>query len=253
MSERTRYGGDYNPEQWPREVWDEDIRLMGEAGVDLVTVGVFSWAQLEPAEGGYSFGWLHDLLDLLGGAGSGWTCPPRRRRRPRGCRPGTPRCSRSTREEHATAPAAASTSACAARFTEKMPRDSRAAGVRGRRPPGHRNVARPQRVRLPRPLLLLRPPRPGVPRPGWSDATSPSMRSTKRGGPSFWSQRYGDFAEVVPPRMTPTFINPSQELDYRRFSNDAFLDEFRLEHGDPERGAAGHPGNDQFHGLFQAS
>ena len=42
------YGGDYNPEQWPRQVWDEDVRLMVEAGVDLVTVGVFSWAQLEP-------------------------------------------------------------------------------------------------------------------------------------------------------------------------------------------------------------
>jgi len=26
--------------------------------------------------------------------------------------------------------------------------------------------------------------------------------------------------------MTPTFVNPSQELDYRRFSNDAFLEEF---------------------------
>ena len=22
------YGGDYNPEQWPREVWDEDVTLM---------------------------------------------------------------------------------------------------------------------------------------------------------------------------------------------------------------------------------
>ena len=49
MSKRTRYGGDYNPEQWPRPVWDEDVRLMGEAGVDLVTVGVFSWAELEPS------------------------------------------------------------------------------------------------------------------------------------------------------------------------------------------------------------
>src|SRR5580704_15165607 len=44
---------------------------MVEAGVDLVTVGVFSWAQLEPAEGTYSFGWLHELLDLLVGAGIG--------------------------------------------------------------------------------------------------------------------------------------------------------------------------------------
>ena len=33
------FGGDYNPEQWPREVWDEDVRLMREAGVNLVTLG----------------------------------------------------------------------------------------------------------------------------------------------------------------------------------------------------------------------
>ena len=45
-------------------------------------------------------------------------------------------------------------------------------------------------------------------------------------GTAFWSQRYGDFAEVVPPRLTPTFVNPGQELDYKRFSNDAFLEEF---------------------------
>ena len=33
------YGGDYNPEQWPEEVWDEDVRLMREAGVNLVSLG----------------------------------------------------------------------------------------------------------------------------------------------------------------------------------------------------------------------
>ena len=25
------YGGDYNPKQWPEEVWEEDVRLMREA------------------------------------------------------------------------------------------------------------------------------------------------------------------------------------------------------------------------------
>ncbi|NED95898.1 beta-galactosidase [Phytoactinopolyspora alkaliphila] len=59
------YGGDYNPEQWPRETWDEDMALMREAGVNFVSVGVFSWALLEPREGEYEFGWLDDLLDLL--------------------------------------------------------------------------------------------------------------------------------------------------------------------------------------------
>ena len=59
------YGGDYNPEQWPEEVWLEDVRLMREAGVNLVTVGVFSWGLLEPEPGRYEFGWLDHVLDLL--------------------------------------------------------------------------------------------------------------------------------------------------------------------------------------------
>ena len=34
---RIWYGGDYNPDQWPEEVWDEDVRLMVKAGVNLVS------------------------------------------------------------------------------------------------------------------------------------------------------------------------------------------------------------------------
>lgn len=65
------YGGDYNPEQWPREVWDEDVLLMKEAGVNLVTLAVFSWSRLEPADGAYDFGWLDDIMDLLHANGIG--------------------------------------------------------------------------------------------------------------------------------------------------------------------------------------
>src|SRR5207245_10969115 len=42
------YGGDYNPDQWPESVWEEDIRLMQEAGVNLVSLGIFAWSRLEP-------------------------------------------------------------------------------------------------------------------------------------------------------------------------------------------------------------
>src|SRR2546423_14903872 len=63
------YGGDYNPEQWPEDVWAEDVALMREAGVNLVTVGVFAWAMLEPSPGRYEFGWLDRVLDLLHGGG----------------------------------------------------------------------------------------------------------------------------------------------------------------------------------------
>ena len=63
------YGGDYNPEQWPEEVWEQDVALMREAGVTLVSVGIFSWGMLEPQPGEYEFGWLDRVLGLLHGAG----------------------------------------------------------------------------------------------------------------------------------------------------------------------------------------
>lgn len=45
------YGGDYNPEQWPEELWAEDARLMQEAGVNLVSLAIFAWAKIEPRPG----------------------------------------------------------------------------------------------------------------------------------------------------------------------------------------------------------
>ena len=63
------FGGDYNPEQWSAETWKQDARLMREAGVNLVTVGVFSWGLLEPKPGIFTFDWLDEVLDLLADAG----------------------------------------------------------------------------------------------------------------------------------------------------------------------------------------
>src|SRR5215510_6842424 len=63
------FGGDYNPEQWPEPVWDEDVELMRQARVNLVSLGVFAWSWLEPAEGTYRFDWLDRVLDRLDAAG----------------------------------------------------------------------------------------------------------------------------------------------------------------------------------------
>ena len=49
-SSKIPYGGDYNPEQWPQEFWDADHRLFTRAGIDTLTVGVFSWSLTQPAE-----------------------------------------------------------------------------------------------------------------------------------------------------------------------------------------------------------
>ena len=62
---RLLHGGDYNPEQWPRETWLEDARLMDIAQMNSATVGVFSWVSLEPEEGKYTFDWLDEIMDLL--------------------------------------------------------------------------------------------------------------------------------------------------------------------------------------------
>ena len=59
------FGGDYTPEQWSRETWAEDVVLMREAGVTLVSVGIFAWALLETSEGVYDFEWLDEVIDLL--------------------------------------------------------------------------------------------------------------------------------------------------------------------------------------------
>lgn len=59
------HGGDYNPDQWPPEVWEQDLRLMKLARCNTMTLGVFSWARLEPSEGQYEFGWLDAIMDRL--------------------------------------------------------------------------------------------------------------------------------------------------------------------------------------------
>lgn len=61
------HGGDYNPEQWldRPDILEEDVRLMKQAGVNVVTLGVFSWSVYEPEEGVFHFEWLEKIMDTL--------------------------------------------------------------------------------------------------------------------------------------------------------------------------------------------
>ena len=65
--ESMAHGGDYNPDQWRHipGTWDEDVRLMKKSHCNLMSVGIFSWAALEPEEGVYDFGWLEEILNKL--------------------------------------------------------------------------------------------------------------------------------------------------------------------------------------------
>jgi beta-galactosidase len=59
------YGGDYSPDQWPEEEWIKDVELFKQANVNIVTLPVFSWAKLQPAEDRYDFEWLDKVMDLM--------------------------------------------------------------------------------------------------------------------------------------------------------------------------------------------
>jgi len=69
---RVHYGADYNPDQWPRDVWDDDIALMREAGLTVVSLPIFSWVHLQPAQDSWDFEWLDDILDRLHAGGIGF-------------------------------------------------------------------------------------------------------------------------------------------------------------------------------------
>lgn len=72
MAKQIRYdhflhGGDYNPEQWldRPDILKKDIEYFKKAHINTVSVGVFSWAVLEPEEGKYNFDWLEEIINNL--------------------------------------------------------------------------------------------------------------------------------------------------------------------------------------------
>lgn len=50
---RILYGGDYNPNQWPKEIWDQDMVYFRDAHINSATINVFSWAKIQPSEEEY--------------------------------------------------------------------------------------------------------------------------------------------------------------------------------------------------------
>lgn len=69
QSVRLWHGGDYNPDQWPPEVREEDARLMKLARVNIASTGIFAWSQLEPRPGVFDWAWLDETFERLHKAG----------------------------------------------------------------------------------------------------------------------------------------------------------------------------------------
>jgi len=66
------HGGDYNPEQWMEQkdtIWKQDMQYAREAGINTLSVGIFSWSYLEPEDGVYDFSWMDEVMDNLAANG----------------------------------------------------------------------------------------------------------------------------------------------------------------------------------------
>lgn len=65
MFDHVLFGGDWNPEQWPEDTWEHDLDMLEDAHINEVTINVFSWALLQPAEDRYDFSMLDEIVALL--------------------------------------------------------------------------------------------------------------------------------------------------------------------------------------------
>lgn len=222
------YGGDYNPEQWPRETWHEDVRLMNEAGVNIVTLGVFSWGTVEQEEGRYDWSATDEIIDLLWGNGIAIDL---------------------------ATPTAAPPSWLLTAHPEILPRDKdlipQFAGARlgwcASSP-----VFREKSIAFVTELVRRYADHPAVRL--WHvsnelgggngrcycDVSARAFRRWLRDkygsvsalneawGTAFWGHRYGDFEQVQPPRGNEA-QNPAAMLDFDRFSSDELLGQFLAE------------------------
>ncbi|WP_250006182.1 beta-galactosidase [Actinoplanes sp. M2I2] len=224
-----RLGCDYNYEQWSPEVWAEDMALMRRAGVDLVAINVFGWAELEARPGEYDFTALDHIVDLLHGAGiklnlgTGTASAPPwlTRRHPEVLPVAADGTTRFPGGRQAWCPSSPVFREHALRLVEQVARrygdhpaldlwhvsnelgchnalcycDGSAAAFRG-----------------------------------WLEQRYGDVEAlNKAWGTAFWSQRYAAFDEVQPPRLALSARNPAQLVDFQRFSSDALLDHYRAE------------------------
>ncbi|HEY9521859.1 MAG TPA: beta-galactosidase, partial [Thermopolyspora sp.] len=226
---RLAFGADYNPEQWPREVWDEDVRAMRTAGVNIVALAIFSWAWIQPDEDTWDFAWLDEIMGLLHAHGIAVNL-------------GT---------ATASPPPWLTT-----RHPEILPVNRQGETVW----PGARQHWRPtspvfrtHALRLVRALAGRYADHPAL--AAWhvsnelgchnvydysTDAASAFRawlreryttleRLNDAWATAFWSQRYSDWDQILPPRMAASHSNPTQQLDFKRFSSDALKDYLRAE------------------------
>lgn len=225
------FGGDYNPDQWSEETWDDDVCLMKKAGVNTVALAIFSWDRIQPQENRWDFGWLDRIIDKLGKAG----------------------IATDLASATATAPLWLYES-----HPEVLPRDKYGhpvnAGSRQSWSPTS-PVFKEYALTLCRKLAERYGTNPYVTawhmgneygwnnREDYSDNALEAFRAWCRRkygtidalnqawGTTFWGQEMNSFDEVLIPRFmgADSMVNPGQKLDFERFGNDMLLDFYKAE------------------------
>lgn len=225
------FGGDYNPDQWPEEIWDDDIRLMEKAGVNTVALAIFSWDRIQPTEDRWNFGWLDRIIEKLGKAG----------------------IATDLASATATAPLW-----LYEKHPEVLPRDKFGhpvnAGSRQSWSPTS-PVFKEYALTLCRKLAERYGANPYVTawhmgnEYGWNNRNDYSDNAlnafrlwcerkygtidalNQAWGTTFWGQEMNDFDEVLIPRFmgADSMVNPGQKLDFERFGNDMLLDFYKAE------------------------
>jgi beta-galactosidase len=223
------YGGDYNPEQWPEAVWHEDIRLMQDAGVNMVSLAIFSWAKIEPREGEFHFEWLDTLMDLLHAGGIHVNLATATAAPPPWLAKNYPDSLPMTREGHVLYPGSRQAYCpCSSAYRNGVATLTRKMAERYANHPAlamwHVNNEYACHVAesfTPAATTSFRV---------WLERRYTSIDALNEAwGTAFWSQRYGAWDEIHPPRLSPTFLNPTQQLDWKRFSNDMLVELFKIE------------------------
>jgi beta-galactosidase len=225
------FGGDYNPEQWSRDVWKQDIRLMQKANVNLVSLGIFSWAKLEISDGDYQFGWLDEVMDLLHAGGisvdlaNATASPPAwfSSKHPEILPVNFDGIRLEFGGRQAYCAASTVYKQKAAQLTEKL---------------AERYAKHPAVVMwhvnneygCHAPYCYCDASRDAF--VGWLKNKYASIEDLNTSwGTDFWSQRYYNWEEIPAPKRTPdgTHPNPGAQIDFRRFTSEITLDLFKTE------------------------
>ncbi|WP_264349341.1 beta-galactosidase [Streptomyces milbemycinicus] len=220
------FGGDYNPEQWDRAVWDEDIQLMRRAGVNLVTLGVFAWASLEPEPGRFTFEWMDEVMDLLHAGGISVDLA-------------TPTMAPPvwlTHEHPEVLPVMEDGERFG--FGNRLQFDP--ASPRYREHAARITTALAERYSH-HPALAMWHISNEYGQPSYGEASAVAFRGwlqRKYGSldalndawyTRFWSQVYTSWDQINPPEVPRSWSNPTRRLDFKRFVSDALLECFVME------------------------